>query len=108
MDVSDPVSEKFQRCELLRLAGAIGRQDFEILLDRRNDAGRCAWASLGMQPIRISRQVHEVLACSLSWVIRPDAGITEGVELFIGSDQLLDLGACVRLDRRKAISQMTL
>jgi hypothetical protein len=31
-------------------------------------------------------------------VIRPDAGITEGVELFIGTDQLPDLGACVRLD----------
>ena len=39
MDISDPVAEKFQRCELLRLARAGGRQDFKILLDRRHDAG---------------------------------------------------------------------
>jgi hypothetical protein len=40
-----------------------------------------------------------VLACSLPWVIRPRAGIAEGVEPFIGADQFLDLGACVGLDQ---------
>src|SRR5258708_36988212 len=98
MDVPDPVPEKFQRCELLRLARTVGRQDFEVRLDRRHDTNRCAWAGLGVQPIRISRQVHEMLACPLPWVIRPDAGITEGVELLIVADQSLDLGARAGLD----------
>ena len=56
-------------------------------------ASRRAWAGLGVKPIRISRQVQEVLACSLPRVIRPRAGITEGVEPLIVADQLLDLGA---------------
>src|SRR5450631_2512180 len=97
MDVSDPVSEKLQRFELLRLASIVGRQDFEVLLDRRHHAGRCTRATLGVEPIRISRQVQEVLACSLPWVIRPCAGITEGAEPFIVADQFLDLGACAGL-----------
>jgi hypothetical protein len=100
--------EKFQRCELLRLARAVGRQDFEVLFDCRHDASRCTWAGLGVETIRISRQVKEVLACSLPWVIRPRVGIAEGVEPFIGTDQFLDLGACVGLTKRMAISQMTL
>ena len=62
VDVSDPVSEKFQRCELLRLARIAGRQDFEVLPDRRQDARRCNWAGLGVKPIRVSRQVQEMLA----------------------------------------------
>ena len=33
VDVSDPVSEKFQRCELLRLARVVGRDEFEVLSD---------------------------------------------------------------------------
>jgi hypothetical protein len=94
MDVSDPVSEKLQRCELLRLARVVGRQDFEVLLDGRHDAGRCARAGLGGEPIRISWQVQRVLACSLPWVIRLRAGVTEGVEPVIAADQVLDLGAC--------------
>src|SRR6266481_3237831 len=99
MDVSDPVPEKFQRFELLRLARAAGRQDFEVLLDCRHDTGRCAGAGLGAKPGRISWQVHEVLACSLPWVIRPRAGIAEGVEPVIVADQFLDLGACTGLDQ---------
>src|SRR6266700_641150 len=99
MDVSDPVSEKLQRGELLRLACVVGRQDFEVLLDCRHDTGRCAWPGHGAKPGRISRQVHEMLACPLPRVIRPDAGLTEGVELLIIADQFLDLGACVGLDQ---------
>src|SRR5229473_5364289 len=59
MDVSDPVPKKFQRFELLRLARVIGRQDVEVLPDRRHDASRRAWAAPGVESIRISRQVHE-------------------------------------------------
>jgi hypothetical protein len=51
--------------ELLRLACVVGRQDLEVLLDRRHDASRCAWAGLGAEPSRISWQVHEMLACPL-------------------------------------------
>jgi hypothetical protein len=40
-----------------------------------------------------------MLARSLPRVIRPRAGITEGVEPIIVADQLLDLGACVGLDQ---------
>jgi len=101
MDVSDPVSEKFQRCELLRLARVVGRQDFKVPLDCRHDAGRCTWAALGKEPIRISRQVQEVLACSLPGMIWSCAGIAEGVEPVVGADQLLDLGARVGLDQAK-------
>jgi hypothetical protein len=97
MDVADPMAEKLQRCELLRLARATGRQNIEILLDRRHDAGRCARAGIGMKAARISRQVHEMLACLLPRVIRPDAGITEGAERFIVADQFLDFGACAGL-----------
>jgi len=97
MDISDSVAEKFQRCELLRLARAIRRQDLEVLPDRRHDAGRCTWAALGMEPVRVSRQVHEVLACPLPWVIRPRTGLAEGAEPFVGADQLIDLGACAGL-----------
>ncbi len=98
MDVSDPVAEKLQQCELLRLAGIVGRQDVEVLPDRRHDASRCTWATLGVQPIRISRQIEKVLACSLPWIIRPDAGVIKGTEPVIDPDQLLDLGTCVGLD----------
>src|SRR5450631_2166271 len=102
MDVSDPVSEKFQRCELLRLARVVGRQDFKVLLDCRHDASRCTRAALGVEPVRVSRQVQEVLVCSLPWVIGPRAGITEGGEPFIVADQLLDLGARAGLDQAQS------
>jgi hypothetical protein len=36
-----------------------------------------------VEPTGISRQVQEVFARSLPWVIRPCAGIAEGVELVI-------------------------
>jgi hypothetical protein len=85
MDVSDPVSDKFQRCELLRLAHAVGRQDVEVLPNRRHDASRCAWTALGVKSIRISRQVQKVLACSLPWVVRPRAGMAEGLEPVIAA-----------------------
>jgi hypothetical protein len=52
-----------------------------------------------VEPIRISRQVKKVLACSLPWVIGPRAGITEGIELVIAADQFLDLSACAGLDQ---------
>jgi hypothetical protein len=94
-----PSVREIQRCQLLRLARVVGRQDFEILLDRRHHAGRCTRATLGVEPIRISRQVQKVLACSLPWVIRPGAGIAEGVEPIIGADQRLDLSACAGLDQ---------
>ena len=98
MDVPDPMPEKFQRCELLRWAYVVGRQDLVVLPDRRHDAARGAWAGLGVEAVRISRQVHEVLVRSLPWVIRPRAGIAEGAEPFVGAHQFLDLGACVGLD----------
>jgi len=59
MDVPDPVPEKLQRCEFLRRARVVGRQDFQVLPDRRYYASRGARAGLGVEPIRISRQVHE-------------------------------------------------
>ena len=101
MDVSDPVSEKFQRCELLRLARVVGRQHFKVLPDCRHPASGCTCAGLGVQPVRVSWQVQEVLACSLPRVIRPCAGIAERVEPFIVADQLLDPGACGGLDQAK-------
>ena len=99
MDVADPMAEKLQRCELLRLARIVGRQGFEVLPDRRHDASRCARAALEEEPRRISWQVHEVLACSLARVIRPSAGLAEGAEAFVGADQFLDLGAGAGLDQ---------
>ena len=101
MDVSDPVSEKFQRCEFLPWARVAGRQYLEVLLDCSHDTDRCTWAGLRAEPIRTSQQVQEVLACSLPRVIRPCAGIAERVEPFIVADQLLDPGACGGLDQAK-------
>jgi hypothetical protein len=40
-----------------------------------------------------------MLACPLPRVIRPRAGIAEGVELLIVADQFLDLGAGAGLDQ---------
>jgi hypothetical protein len=101
MDVSDPVPEKFQRCELLCLVRVVGRQDNEVFFYRRRNTGRRTWACIGVEPIGISRQVQKVLACSLPWVIRPHTGLTEGVELLIVADQFLDLGARAGLSQAK-------
>jgi hypothetical protein len=98
MDVSDPVSEKLQRS--LSFSASLA-----LLDDRTSKSFLIAVTTQADAPGQVSEwSPSESLgrfmnACSLPWVIRPRAGITEGFEPLIVADQFPDLGARVGLDQ---------
>jgi hypothetical protein len=87
VNVSDPVAQELERCQLL-LVGRLRRcQDSEVVLDRAHHARFSQWARIVIKAGGVAWEINEVLGGPLPRPIGPVARRPEGGELIILPDE---------------------
>src|SRR5262245_42108801 len=97
VDITNPVPEEFERRELVSRGSTGTRQSLEIRVNRRHNAGRVHRTGILRNPCSRAWQVDKVLARTLAWVIRPEAGRRKRRELGVTLDQTHNSGSCLRI-----------
>ena len=92
VDVTDPVSEELERCEL-GLIVIRGPQDLQISCDTCEEALWGGGTGRGGDRVDGASHVDEVFLRSLPGMVRPRAGIREGVKRGVQGDQSGDFVA---------------